>query len=81
LKTYEFEANLNGGCILQIPDTIAAEIGPETSVRVILTIGDISPEEDRLDEVAWIKSGARCWFEDDSPGDELYDRHDKLPAR
>jgi len=69
--TWQFETNLNPDRTLTVPPDVAAQLGPDTTVHVVLFTGDAAEEAD------WQRLAAEQFFQGYAPGDDIYDQ---LPA-
>lgn len=72
MKAFEFQANLGPDHTLKVPDTIAEQLREQT-VRVLVLL-----DEDRQEELEFLRLGAEHFFKDDDESDAIYDH---LPPR
>jgi hypothetical protein len=68
VKALEFQARINKDRTLAIPDSIAAQIPVEETVRVLLLVPEISEEEE------WKRLAANEFFRGYAESDAIYDQ-------
>lgn len=73
MKTFEFEAPVSASGTLTVPADVASQVPTDRPVRVLLVV-----EDDRDEELEWIRMGMENFFKEDDPGDALYN---DLPTR
>lgn len=71
MPTWQFETHLNPNQTVTVPPDVAAQLGPEATLHVVLMSGD--PNED----ADWQRLAAEQFFQGYAPGDDIYDQ---LPA-
>lgn len=72
MKTLEFEASIGADRTLEVPQEIAAQVGEQRPVRVILVVADDADEKD------WAVLTAEQFLAGYVEGDAIYD---ELSAR
>jgi hypothetical protein len=73
MKTFEFHAPVAPNGTVAVPADIASQVPANQPVRVVLVI-----EDDREEELDWIRMGMENFFKEDDPGDAL---HNDVPTR
>ena len=68
MKTFEFYSPVGPGGTLTLPPDVASQVPADMPVHVSLVI----PDEDRLEELAFMEAGLRDAFGEEDPGDALY---------
>lgn len=71
MSTWQFDANVNPDLTLRVPPDVAAQLGPDVPVHVVLIRADTEEEAD------WEQLATEQFFKGYSPGDDIYDQ---LPA-
>ena len=67
MKTFEFQAPVSASGTLTLPAEVASQLPAGQPVRVLLVV-----EDDRDEELGWIRMGVEHFFQEDDPGDALY---------
>jgi hypothetical protein len=67
VKSLEFEAKLDSGANLKVPDDLAAQIRTDQTVRVILVVPDNTEESD------WRHLATEQFLRTYGDGDSIYD--------
>jgi hypothetical protein len=67
VRSLEFEAKLDSGATLKVPDDFAAQIGTDQPVRVILVLPDSTEEQD------WRRLATEQFLRSYAAGDSIYD--------
>jgi hypothetical protein len=66
--TWQFETNLNPDRTLSVPPDVAAQLGPDATVHVVLMTGESAEEGD------WQRLATEQFLEGYGPGDNIYDQ-------
>jgi hypothetical protein len=67
MKTFQFQVPVSTGGTLTLPAEVASQVPAGQTVRVLLVV-----EDDRDEEMEWIRMGMEHFFKEDDPGDALY---------
>ena len=67
MKVLEFDTQMPSDGTLKVPPDIAAQIGNDDQLRVVLVVGDTAEDED------WRRMTSNRFLEGYSKGDEIYD--------
>ncbi len=69
MRTIEFETELEGSRVLNVPENVAARLPQTGHAKVIVLLRD--DEDDTL----WRHAAYAQFMKDDSPEDAVYDRY------
>jgi hypothetical protein len=69
MKPIEFQAELNGSRVLQIPAEIASKLPDHGTATVVVVV------DGEADDKAWRQAAREQFMRDDSKADASYDRY------